>query len=328
MWTFLINWSSYIGDMLYLWLNETHNQLVSDDVKGIAPGIAFYFIVGFIPFLIFLVNVILYCTMARLDIVVDMFYAYLPGKSAVTLAGDIQRIVSQRSGLWMWMGLLASLASFQQGLAVLVRAVDREHYESTDYEKARKLAFWVHGKALIFSVGLMGAIILSLGMWLFGEAAVQFLSQMFPLPEFFLWMWDWGKYILPFGALIVFLTGFYVLAPRENRPEVLPSMIVSLIVTTAWMAATGIYSWYMLANPSVKEYYGLLIGLFILFGWFGWITYIIIIGNCLLKVWQERTVLWEKYKENGIKVKILLVKKNIRKWHQYWHKKILDWYER
>lgn len=105
MLTHFYKWFTYIGDRLYFGINETYNQLQSDDVKGIAPGIAFYFLVGFIPFLIFLVNVILFCTVARLDIVVNMLYAYLPGKAAVTLEADIQRVVAQRSDLWMWMGL-------------------------------------------------------------------------------------------------------------------------------------------------------------------------------------------------------------------------------
>ena len=296
-----IHWSAYMGDNLYLLINETHKRLETDDVKGISPGIAFYFIVGFIPFLIFLVNVILFFTVARLDIVINMLYAYLPIKVAVTLEADIQWVVAQRSDLWMWMGLLASLVNFQQGLAVMVRATDRENYESADNrEKAMKLTFLVHGKAVIFSVGLIVAIILSLGLLVFGEAVVQLLCQAFPLPELFLRTWDWIKYALPFGALIVYLTVFYVFAPHEKHPAVLPSMIVSTIVTAAWMAATGIYSWFMLVIPSIGEAYGPLMGLFVLFLWFRWITYIIIIGICLLKVWQEKTVLWKKYKEKGI----------------------------
>ncbi len=300
-----INWCAYIGDNLFLLTNETRKRLEADDVKGISPGIAFYFIVGFIPFLIFLVNVILFFTVARLDIVVNMLYAYLPVKVAVTLEMDIQRVVAQRSDLWMWMGLLFSLVSFQEGLAVMVRATDREHYEIADRNadsllKVMKFSFWVHGKAVIFSVGLIAAIILSLGLLVFGDTVVQLLCQAFPLPEFFLRTWDWVKYVLPFGALIVYLTIFYIFAPYENHPAVLPSMAVSVIVTAAWMAATGIYSWFMLVIPSIGEAYGPLMGLFVLFLWFRWITYIIIMGNCLLRVWQERAALWKKYKEKGI----------------------------
>lgn len=296
-----INWADHAGDNLYLLCNETRKKLETDDVKGISPGIAFYFIVGFIPFLIFLVNVILFFTVARLDIVIDMLYAYLPVKVALTLEADIQRVVAQRSDLWLWMGLLASMMSFQQGLAVLVRATDREHYESADNaERARKLTFLVHGKAVVFSVGLIVAIILSLGLLVFGEAMVQILCQVFPLPELFIRTWDWIKYVLPFVSLIVYLTIFYIFAPRANHPAVPAALVVSIFVTVAWLAATGVYSWFMMVIPSIGEAYGPLMGLFVLFLWFRWIAYIIIIGICSLKVWQERKALWEKYKSQGI----------------------------
>lgn len=296
-----IKWADQVGENLYLLCNETRKKLKTDDVRGISPGIAFYFIVGFIPFLIFLVNVILFFTVARLDIVINMLYAYLPAKVALTLEADIQRVVAQRSDLWLWMGLLASMMSFQQGLAVLVRATDREHYESADnVGKAKLLTFLVHGKAVIFSVGLIVAIVLSLGLLVFGEALVQILYQKFLLPEIFMKTWDWIKYVLPFVALIVYLTIFYIFAPQKNHPNVLAALMVSVMVTIAWLVATGIYSWFMMVIPSIGEAYGPLMGLFVLFLWFRWIAYIIIIGICILKVWQERNALWERYKIEGI----------------------------
>lgn len=76
--------------------------------------------------------------------------------------------------------------------------------------------------------------------------------------------------------------------------------MVSVMVTIAWLVATGIYSWFMMVIPSIGEAYGPLMGLFVLFLWFRWIAYIIIIGICILKVWQERNALWERYKIEGI----------------------------
>ena len=293
--------TEHIGDNIYILCNETRKRLKTDDVWGISPGIAFYFIVGFIPFLIFLVNVILFFTMAQLDDVLNMLYAYLPVKMANTIENDIQRVVSQRSDLWMWMGLLVSMFSFQQGLAVLVRATDRENYDSADnVEKSKRLTFWVHGKAVIFSIGLIAAIVLSLGLIVFGEAAVQILYQAFPLPDVFMHTWSWGKYALPFVSLIIYLTIFYVFAPTKNHPPVSAALVVSTFVTIVWLAATGIYSWFMMIIPSIGEAYGPLIGLFVLFFWFRWIAYIIIIGICSLKVWQMRSSLWRQYKEQGI----------------------------
>ena len=288
-------------DNLYILYNETRKRLVTDDVRGISPGIAFYFIVGFIPFLIFLVNVILFFAVARLDSIFDILYAYFPTRVAMTLEADIQRLVAQRSGLWMWMGLLTSMWSFQQGLAILVRATDRVNYESVDNaQKNNKLSFCAHGKAVLFSVGLIAAIVISLGLLVLMEAVVQYLRQTFLLPEIFVGTWYWIKYVIPFAVLIIYLTIFYMFAPISNPPTLLSAIVVSVFVTIAWLVSTGIYSWFIMIIPNIGEAYGPLMGLFVLFFWFYWITNITIIGICILKVWQERKVLWAKYKENGI----------------------------
>ena len=108
MLSFFIKWFHSAWDNLYILYNETRKRLVTDNVRGISPGIAFYFIVGFIPFLIFLVNVILFFAVARLDSIFDILYSYFPTRVALTIEADIQRVVAQRSGLWLWMGLLTS----------------------------------------------------------------------------------------------------------------------------------------------------------------------------------------------------------------------------
>lgn len=107
--------------------------------------------------------------------------------------------------------------------------------------------------------------------------------------------WSWTKYVIPFLALTVYLTIFYLFAPNTNHPTVPSAFVVSSLVTVAWLAATGIYSWFIMIIPSIGDVYGPLMGLFVLFSWFSWITYIIIVGLCLLKSWQEREMLWEEY---------------------------------
>lgn len=289
-----MQWSEKKGKHLYLLCNETSNQLKTDDVWGISPGITFYFIIGFIPFLIFLINAILFFTMAEMDTVISFLYGYFPAKIAATLEADIQRIIAQRSDLWMWMGMLASLFNFEQGLAILVQASDMASYMSLE----KKYRFFIINiKATFFSVGLVVAIMLSLGLIVFGEALVHIIYQNFTLPDVFTKTWRIIKYLLPFISLILYLTFFYIFAPKSGHPTFLSAIAVSTMVTIAWLAATGIYSWFMMIIPSIGEAYGPLMGLLVLFLWFRWITYIIIIGLCMLKVWAHRQTIYENLEE-------------------------------
>lgn len=109
---------------LYFFFDETSKHLRKDDLFGISPGITYYLIMGFIPFLIFAVNVILFSTVADIDFVINKVHTYCPPQIADTLETDIQRIVKQRSDLWLWVSLLFAAYSFEQALALLVRATD------------------------------------------------------------------------------------------------------------------------------------------------------------------------------------------------------------
>ena len=285
-------WIDFFLKKLSFFFTGITKYLRTDELHGLSPGVAFYFIIGFIPFLVFIANVIMFFTVAQLDSIIELLYAYFPGKIAMTIEDDIQRIVSQRSDLWMWMGLLASTISFEQGLAVLVRATDHSYYKDA--------SIWdVHSKAILYVIGLLLAILLSLGLTVFGNAIVQFLDYEFQLPTVFLSTWSLLRFLLPFLALIMFLTIFYWTAPpniRCNIAHIKTCAIAAFMVTFLWLTATGIYSWIMLFIPSMGECYGSFFGLFVLFMWFQYIALIIIIGIGFIKTWDKWNVLQHQWK--------------------------------
>lgn len=102
------------------------------------------------------------------------------------------------------------------------------------------------------------------------------------------------SYFLPFVVLILFLTIFYLLAPHSYTPKLSHAVIAASLVTVLWLAATGVYSWLLLLIRSIGESYGPLFGLFVLFLWFRYITYIIIIGICFLKAWDNLWPGWTR----------------------------------
>ncbi|MBR2216065.1 MAG: YihY/virulence factor BrkB family protein [Selenomonadaceae bacterium] len=271
--------------------------LKTDELHGLSPGIAFYFIIGFIPFLVFIANVLLFFTVAQLDNVIAMLYSYFPERIAVTLEGDIQRIVNQRSDIWMWMGLMAATISFEQGLEILVHATDRIGYRNTpeeDRAQDKYKTYYVKGKSVLLAVGLVLTIILSLGLTVFGNMVVELLGQSFSLPAIFLDTWYLVQFFLPFVVLIMFLTVFYWSAPTYI-PKLWPSFLAAFCVTVLWLVATGVYSWLMMLMPGMGASYGPMLGLFVLFLWFRYIAYIIIIGIGFTKAWDKWDNMYEVF---------------------------------
>lgn len=266
---------------IYSFFHNIWRQLREEKLLGLSPGITFYIIMGFIPFLVFLINVLLFCTASKTGTIIKILYTYFPANIAGVIKEDVVRILAQRSSLWLWLSLLISAVSFEQALAILVRATDYKTYHGKSY--------WfdivVHVKSVLFSIGLVVGIVLSLGLIVFGDIIIRYIHNYFPLPVFILSIWKFVKYILPFVSLIMMLTAFYFYAPHSYTPKIVPTMFTSTMVTVVWLAVTSIYSWLMVVIPTMGESYGPLVGLFVLFLWFRFIVYIIIFGIAFLKSW-------------------------------------------
>ncbi len=253
-----------------------------------ASGTTYYFLQGFIPFLVFLVNVMLFVMATQIDTLYGMIATYMPDRMAGPLIADIRRVVSSRSSLWMWVTGLVSLYSFVQGLVILTRATDSLDYAHTEglaHDIKQNLLVYI--KAIIFTFGLMTVIILSLGLPVFGNTVVHYLDENLGLPSAFITLWDILRFIVPFAVLVVWLTCFYIFAPHTYTPPFRQAALTAVVVTFFWLAMTAIYSWCMLLIPNMGIAYGSLFGLFALFLWFKFIASAIIYGIEFLMTLNE-----------------------------------------
>lgn len=253
-----------------------------------ASGTTYYFLLGFLPFLVFTVNLMLFIMASQVDAIYGMASHYLPERMAGPLMSDITRIMASRSSLWMWVTGLFSLYSFVQGLVILTRATDSLDYANTAaMARDNRHNILVYAKGIIFTFGLMVVIFLSLGLPVFGNSLVYYLNDDGQLPAFFLGLWNFLRVFLPFVVLVVWLTFFYIFAPHSYTPPFRQAFITALLVTFLWLAATGIYSWCMTLIPSMGIAYGSLFGLFALFVWFKFIVSFIIYGIEFLMALNE-----------------------------------------
>ncbi len=271
-----------------------------DDALAKTPGITYRFIMGFIPFLIFLVNAILFVTAVNLDAVLEMVYVYFPERMALTLSDDIKRIVAQQNNLWMWISLMISSYEFTFGLAILVRSTDVKGYAASDENTPivtfnnksftipfTKNDFIIFSKAFIFNILLTITIIVALGVIVFGGTAADLINRYFPVSSVLLDGWFAVTYIIPFIFMALFLMLFYLFAPTKNTPTIRHAIVAAVFVTSSWIISTVIYRFLLMLIPGIGESYGPLFGLFIMFIWLSFISRFIMAGIYIIKSWEE-----------------------------------------
>lgn len=273
-------------DVVIFFIFHTIHRFRRDDAFALSAEAAYYLIMSFIPFLIFLVNAILFFMAPQISLVMKGI-SHLPPDIATVMLNNVHRIIEARSSIWLFTGLIISFWAASQGMQILVQASDQTFHKDRNKQNWFRVKF----KSMIFMLFLTFSILVSLVLMVFGNAAVYAIHHIFYLPAFFLQLWTLTKYVISVSSLIVTLTIFYHFAPYAFRPKWLRSFLISIFVTLLWLLLTAAYSYYMLHISQMGLTYGSLIGIIALFIWFRLIALSIITGSEILMAWQDFDIL-------------------------------------
>ena len=226
-------------------------RYIDDDVGSFASEASYCFILGLIPFMIFLVNCILFFAAPQLDTILD---------------------------------LLQYLWTASQGTAVLVRGMDKIFFQDRNIQSWLKVSL----KACFFTVFLVFAMILSLTLIVFANAVV-FLVQdyIMELPPVFWQVWRPSRYAIPFVVMSLSLSAFYRYAPNRYITKWTRIIPASFLVAAALLFLTAGYGYYILHISGMGVTYGSLIGLIFLFLWIHLAVQIILAGGAVIMAWED-----------------------------------------
>lgn len=253
-----------------------------DNVTALAAEATYYFILGLIPFMIFLVNSMLFFAAPQIHVIMSLL-SYLPDDVAVAMEANILRIIQARSSIWLFIGLAGALWTSSQGVDTLIRSTDLAVYG----DRNRQSYIRVNAKSIIFTLFISFAMILSLGLIVFGNAVVYAIAYYFHVPEILLKLWTVVKFVIPFVIIAFSLAVFYEYAPAGRRSDWRRVITSAFLVTSIWIALTAAYGYYILHVSSMGLTYGSLIGLVVLFIWFHLAAMVIIAGGELIVTWDE-----------------------------------------
>ncbi len=271
------------GNTFLYFARRLVRRFLDDDVNALAAESTYYFILGLVPFMIFLGNAMLFFAAPQVEFILRLL-TYLPHEVAMTIEGHMYRILQARSSLWMFVGLGTALWTSSQGVDTLIRAMDRAFFG----DRNKQSYVVVKAKSLVFTLLISFAMILSLGLIVFGNAMVYGATLYFQIPPLFLDLWTLAKYGIPFAAIALSLAAFYQWAPAGKRHDWLSVIAASFLMTFLWLGLTAVYGYYMTHISSMGLTYGSLVGLIVLFVWFHLTAEVIILGGEGIMAWKER----------------------------------------
>ena len=253
-------------------------KIKKDDVFALSSQLAYYLILSFFPFMIFLITLIGLSPLSSIE-VLDNLYAIFPSSIVELTKSTILEVFdSQHIGLLGVSGLLMIWTS-SSAFRAIIKGINKAY----DFKENRSFI----KRSIISMIGIMSLaliIILALAMLVFGSIIGTYIINRIPFYRILIFVWDMFRYAFVFIVMIFIFALIYMFAPakRLKLKEVIPGAIFS---TVGWIAVSFGFSFYINNFSNYSRFYGSLGAVFILMTWLFLVSIIFILGveiNCVI----------------------------------------------
>ena len=259
-------------------------KIKDDDIFALASQLAYYLILSFFPFIIFLMTLVGFSRLNSRQ-VLDSLKGIVPAsvfeitQSTVTEVFDFQ--YTGLLGVSLFLALWTSASAFR----AIIKGINKAY----KFKETRSFI----KRTIISMVGILMLaiiIILALGMLVFGDVIGQYLENILPFYNVILTLWNLFRYIFIIVLMVFIFAAIYRSAPAKRLMwrEVMPGAIFS---TIGWICTSYGFSFYINNFGNYSRFYGSLGAVFILMTWLFLISMIFIFGveiNCVLEQIKER----------------------------------------
>lgn len=218
-------------------------EIIRDDVFGAAAQLAYYFLLAFFPFLVFLVALLAVLPvdevlLRKRDLLTELerFAAVLPGSAAELVRRTVDSLTQHRTGLLSLTAAGALLAA-SGGMRPVMVTLNRAWGVPEGRAFGRRFVLSL-GMTLVFVVlVLSGAMLLSLsdrlGVWIAANRGPLWATA-----------WRLGSLAGGYGVLLFVVEFLYHVAPNVRRPWrwITPG---SLLAVLLWLVGTRLFSLYV-----------------------------------------------------------------------------------
>lgn len=266
-------------------LKDVLSKSAQDNIEGLGAQMSYYFILSFFPFLIFIIAILSYTAITGEDFILGLS-AYLPPDIYEVVVDSIRITVESRSAILLSFGAITTIWIASNAINVLMKGINKayEFEETRSYLKIKILA-------VMFSLILASVYIFSLILIVFGGVIARQLTVLFQISEYFVYMWNFFRYITPIATIFVAFMIMYNYMPCKNI-GIKKNIPGALFSTFAWMSISQIFSIYVDNFGANIEAYGSLGGIIVLLIWVYWCAIAIMFGaeiNSTLYYFRENT---------------------------------------
>ena len=246
-------------------------KIEKDDVFALSSQLAYYLMLSFFPFMLFLMTLVGFSDLSSGQIL-EGLSVVLPKRILELTQSTVKEVSdNQYTGL-LGLSIILMMWTASSAFKAIIKSVNKA-YNFKENRSFIKLS-------IISMLGILALaliIILALTMLVFGNVISEYIESINQFYEIILIIWNIFRYAFIFIIMIIIFATIYRLAPAKKLTwrEVIPGSIFS---TIGWIIVSFGFSFYIDNFNNYSRFYGSLGAVFILMTWLFLISMIIIIG--------------------------------------------------
>jgi membrane protein len=255
-----------------------------DDIFALASQLAYYLVLSFFPFLIFLLTLVGFINLNSKEVLEGLRTILPISVMELTEATILEVLGSQNTGL-LGVSIILAVWTASSGFRAVIKGINKAYniHEERTYIRRAMVSF-------ISTIALALTVLIALASLVFGKVIGNYLIEMLPFKEAIGLIWNVLRYgVIIFILIFVFATIYrYTPSKKLKWKEVLPGAIFS---TIGWLLISIIFSFYINNYNNYSRFYGSLAAVFILMIWLFLSSIIFMFGveiNSVLNINRQR----------------------------------------
>lgn len=263
----LIKKRSFFDFMIYFII-----KIKNDDIFALAAQLAYYLILSFFPFLIFLMTIIGFSKLDSMKIIEGLSTILPSSVFELTSTIVVEVVENQYTGL-LGVSIVLSMWAASSAFRAVIKGINKAYNVKENRSFIKRIII-----ALICTFALAFIIIISLGLLVFGDLIGDLLTTYLPYDTIISSLWDILRYIMVLIIMICIFAGIYRYTPskRISWREVFPGAIAT---TIGWIIVSLAFSFYINNFSNYSRLYGSLGAVFVLMTWLYITSIIFILGG-------------------------------------------------
>ncbi|WP_236895819.1 YihY/virulence factor BrkB family protein [Clostridium beijerinckii] len=264
--------------MKYIKLSSKVNLIIHlivkikrDDVFALASQLAYYLILSFFPFMLFLMTLAGFSSISSKQILGQLNVMLPRSVLELTQSTVVEIFDNQYTGL-LGISILLTLWTASSAFKAIIKSINKA-YNFKEERSFIKLSII----SMLGILALAVTIILALTALVFGNVIGDYIKSINPFYEIILIIWNIFRYAFILAIMISIFICVYKFAPAKKLvwKEVIAGSIFS---TVGWVLVSFVFSFYIDNFNNYSRFYGSLGAVFILMTWLFLISIIFILG--------------------------------------------------